>query len=72
MLAGHSPLHDTSDVDPCLMCASHADLDNTLKAQAQSVPVEISLFQLADRIDVHAVTSSFFLVFHSRAPPGLI
>ena len=70
-LTGHSTAHANTGVEPCLMCASHADLSGTVPVQAHRVPVEISIQTAAGMVSVRPLPRGFIHTFQSRAPPKI-
>ena len=69
LLAGHSALHDNSEVERCLMCASHADLEKVTVAKSHHVPVESSAQSTTENLSERLLPVDPTPAFHARAPP---
>ena len=70
LMAGHSALHDNSEVERCLMCASHADLDKVTVTQGHYVPVGISAQSIVEGLSGRLLPDGPIPAFHARAPPA--
>jgi len=72
VLAEHSALHDKSEAERCLMCASHAEMDNVTVAKSQSVPVQIDAQTMVELCSRHSLPIDSKLTTHARAPPSSV
>ena len=72
LLAAHSALHDNSEVERCLMCASHADLDKVTVAQSHYVPLEVSDQSIVIGLSGHPLPEGPIPAFNARAPPASV
>jgi hypothetical protein len=72
VLAEHSALHDKSEAERCLMCSSHADMDNVTVATSQSVPVQIDAQSMVEPYSGHSLPIGSKLTTHARAPPSSV
>ena len=72
VLAEHSALHENSEIERCLVCASHADMDNVTVAKSQSVPVQINVQSMVELFVGYSLPIGSILKIHARAPPASI
>ena len=69
LLVDHSALHDNSDVERCLMCATHADLDKVTVAQSHCLPAQSGLQFTTEDLSERLLPLDPSPAFLARAPP---